>query len=126
MGQARTDAPATVAWSATSWDTWDRWDTCVPHDLGTDRSAGRLPGTRTSATIDEGQEVVIVTSNAEWSSLWPAASEGHVPAEEQALRQGVQPITSTDDLARPGTFESDEELEEFLTDLYASRRSGLS
>ena len=39
---------------------------------------------------------------------------------------GVQPIKSVDDLARPGTFESHEEMEEFLTDLYASRRSRLS
>jgi hypothetical protein len=29
-------------------------------------------------------------------------------------------------MARPGLFDSDEEWEEFLADLYASRRSGLA
>ena len=53
----------------------------------------------------------------------PAADE--VPVEELARRQGVRPVESVDDMARPGLFGSDEELEEFLADLYASRRSGL-
>lgn len=43
----------------------------------------------------------------------------HVPAEEQIRRQGVQPITSVDELAFPGVWESDEELDQFLADLYA-------
>jgi hypothetical protein len=50
----------------------------------------------------------------------PAA---HAPAEEQARRQGVRPIGSVDELAFPGVWESDEELEEFIADLYASRRA---
>lgn len=49
----------------------------------------------------------------------------HVPAEEQVRRQGVQPITSVDELAFPGVWESDEELDEFLADLYAARRASL-
>jgi hypothetical protein len=36
--------------------------------------------------------------------------------EEQARRKGVRPIASVDEL-RADVFESDEELEEFLTDL---------
>ncbi|MEV1314626.1 hypothetical protein AB0J14_00925 [Micromonospora arborensis] len=44
----------------------------------------------------------------------------HVPAEELARRQGIRPIASVDDLARPDLFE----LDEFLADLYASRRAG--
>ena len=51
---------------------------------------------------------------------------GHVPVEELARRQGVRPVESADELTRPGLFESDEELEEFLADLYASRRAGLA
>jgi hypothetical protein len=51
-------------------------------------------------------------------------SATHVPAEEQARRQGVQPIASADELAFPGVWESDQELEEFLADMYASRRAG--
>ena len=54
----------------------------------------------------------------------PAADE--VPVEELARRQGVRPVESVDDMARPGLFGSDEEWEEFLADLYASRRSGLA
>lgn len=47
----------------------------------------------------------------------------HEAAEELVRRQGVRPVASIDDLARPGTFESDAELDEFLADLYASRRA---
>lgn len=50
----------------------------------------------------------------------------HVPAEEQIRRQGIQPITSVDELAFPGVWESDEELDEFLADLYASRRANIT
>ena len=45
----------------------------------------------------------------------------HVPAEELARRQGVRPVESVDDLARPGLFESDEELDEFLAMVDADR-----
>ena len=57
-------------------------------------------------------------------SVPPAADE--VPVEELARSQGVRPVESVDDMARPGLFDSDEEWEEFLADLYASRRSGLA
>jgi hypothetical protein len=55
-----------------------------------------------------------------------SATDEHVSVEELARRQGVRPIESVDDMARPDLFGSDEELEEFLADLYASRRSGLA
>lgn len=55
-----------------------------------------------------------------------SSAVGHVPAEELARRQGVKPVVSVDDLARPDLFESDEELDEFLADLYASRRAGMA
>jgi hypothetical protein len=35
------------------------------------------------------------------------------------------PIESVDELAFPGVWESDQELDEFLADLYASRRASL-
>ena len=44
--------------------------------------------------------------------------------EEQARRKGVHPITSVDEL-RADVFESDEELEEFLTDLVQFRHEHL-
>lgn len=53
-------------------------------------------------------------------------ANGDVPVEELARRQGVQPVTSVDDMARPGLFDSDQDWDEFLADLYASRRSGLA
>jgi hypothetical protein len=52
---------------------------------------------------------------------------GFVPTEELARRQGIKPIKSVDDLAAEvDPFESDEEYEAFLADLYASRRAGLA
>ncbi|MDG4773513.1 hypothetical protein [Solwaraspora sp. WMMD792] len=59
-----------------------------------------------------------MSSNAEQMPEWPTAE--HVPAEELARRQGVRPVASVDGLARPDLFESDD----FLADLYASRRAG--
>ena len=50
-----------------------------------------------------------------------------VSTEELARRQGVKPIKSVDDLAAEvDPFESDEEYEAFLADLYASRRASLA
>ena len=46
--------------------------------------------------------------------------------EELARRQGVHPVESVEDMARPGIFESDEELEEFLAHVYAARRADLA
>ena len=63
-----------------------------------------------------------MSRNAEQMPEWPTAER--VPAEELARRQGVRPVASVGDLARPDLFESDEELDDFLADLYASRRAG--
>ncbi|MEW2440237.1 hypothetical protein [Micromonospora marina] len=65
-----------------------------------------------------------MSTDAERHPDWPGTV--HVPADELARRQGVEPVTSLDDLARPDLIESDEELERFLADLYASRREGLA
>ncbi|MDQ7910287.1 hypothetical protein RB614_37920 [Phytohabitans sp. ZYX-F-186] len=67
----------------------------------------------------------MTSSNPEWLPERHTDDE-HVPAEEQARRQGVRPLTSVDELVVPGMFESDEELDEFLADLYASRRAGMA
>lgn len=48
------------------------------------------------------------------------------PTEVLARRYGVRPVESVDDMARPGLFESDEEWQEFLADLYASRHAGIA
>jgi hypothetical protein len=65
-----------------------------------------------------------VTSDAEQVPLGRPVR--HVPAAEQARRQGVRPIQTVEELVFPEVWESDEELDEFLADLYASRRAALS
>ena len=62
-----------------------------------------------------------MSSNAE--HVLPPHPVSHIPAEEQIRRQGVRPIASVEELAAPGVWESDEELDEFLDDLYRSRRA---
>jgi hypothetical protein len=56
-----------------------------------------------------------------------SAGDDFVPTEELVRRQGVRPITSVSDLAAAeDPFESDEEYEAFLADLYASRRADIA
>ena len=52
--------------------------------------------------------------------------DDEVSTEELARQQGIRPVESVDEMARPDLFDSDEEWEGFLADLYASRRSGLA
>ena len=50
-----------------------------------------------------------------------------VSTEDLVRRSGVSPFTSFDDLApEHDPFESDGEYADFLADLYASRRAGVS
>ncbi|MCZ7439176.1 hypothetical protein O7598_22395 [Micromonospora sp. WMMC241] len=65
-----------------------------------------------------------MSTDAERNPEWPGVT--HVPADELARRQGVEPVSSLDQLARPDLFESDEEFDSFLADLYASRREGIA
>lgn len=62
-------------------------------------------------------------TSAEEAECWPVDDD--VPIEELARRQGIRPIESVDALARPDLWEP-REFEDFLADLYASRRSDLS
>lgn len=58
----------------------------------------------------------------------PDGREEDLPIEELARRQGVRSIASMDDLkslAHPELWDSDEEYDEFLADLYASRRANI-
>jgi hypothetical protein len=45
--------------------------------------------------------------------------------EEQVRRKGIKPVTSIHELAGNG-FESDDELEKFLVDLYEFRHSNMA
>lgn len=64
-----------------------------------------------------------MSSTAGQGPLPPAIA--HVPAEEQMRQQGVQAITSVDELVFPAVWDSDEELDDYLADLYASRWAGM-
>jgi len=66
----------------------------------------------------------MTSERPEFASEQPPAEE--VSTEELARQQGVRPVESVDEMARPDLFDSDEDWEEFLADLYASRRSGLA
>lgn len=52
----------------------------------------------------------------------PAPNAYLAELEEQVRQKGIKPITSVHELAAD-VFESDEELEEFLVDLYRFRHS---
>ena len=62
------------------------------------------------------------SSSADGLPEWGTAE--HLPVAELARRQGVRPIDSVDELALPLLFESDEDMAEFLSDLYAARHTG--
>ena len=67
-------------------------------------------------------EVVAVTEMNDCAPEWPV--ERDLPTEELARRQGVTPVTSLRALEHPELWDSDEDYEAFLADLYASRRVG--
>lgn len=61
-----------------------------------------------------------------------STNEAHRPAQPRRPTPAVdelfgatEPVRSAEDLAAPGIF-GDDELEEFLTDLYAMRRSDVA
>jgi len=71
-----------------------------------------------------GAEVTAMTSGAEHAGQ--PRSRASVPLDELARRKGVRPVQSVEDMAEDGVFESDEELEEFLAYIYASRHADLA
>jgi hypothetical protein len=68
--------------------------------------------------------VIPVTSTSEQPEF--RTVDDFVPTDELVRRQGVRPLSSVSELALDDPFESDDEYAEFLTDLYASRRSAVS
>jgi hypothetical protein len=52
-------------------------------------------------------------------------SDRHESLAEQIERRRLEPIQSVDELRDDEIWESDEELQEFLDQLYESRRSGM-
>lgn len=66
----------------------------------------------------------MTSSNAE--HLPEPGTAEHVPVEELLRRQGVRPIGSVDELACPDLFESDDDLDEFIAFVRASRNAELA
>lgn len=66
----------------------------------------------------------VTTNHAEHVEWQP--DDGELPLDELARRRGVRPVRSVRDMARPGVFESDEELEDFLAHVTASRHADLA
>ncbi len=66
-------------------------------------------------------EVAMRTHNAQR----PSAGDD-VSLDELARQQGVGPVRSVHDMPRPHIFESDEELDEFLAHVSASRHANLA
>jgi hypothetical protein len=83
--------------------------------------------TRTADGSLEGDQrwEVTVTVRGPEHAEHPSQDEP-MPVEELARRKRVRHVESVDHMVRPGLFESGEGWQEFLADLYASRRSGLA
>lgn len=95
-------------------------DTDVPGGNPTVERVATNAAGASSGTMGERKEVVLV------ATVNDQPNDDFVPTEELARRQGVTPIASVDELAQPDLWESEGEYEEFLADLYASRRAGLA
>jgi len=90
-----------------------RWRTSARAD---DRRRNAVSGTIVSV-----KEVIPLSSIHDQPESWP--QDDDVPIEELARRQDVGPIASLDELAQPDLWESEQEYQDFLADLYLSRRS---
>ncbi len=69
-------------------------------------------------------EVIVTTNDAEHRH--EPLDEDELSLDELARRQGVRPVRNVHDMARPDMFGSDEELEEFLAHVTASRHADLA
>jgi len=69
-----------------------------------------------------GLEVLMTSS--EHMHQFPPRPAGRVSLDEVARRKGVRPVESMDELVCD-VFDSDAELDEFLTNTYAARRADL-
>jgi hypothetical protein len=66
----------------------------------------------------------MTTSDVDYAGQPPVTHPESI--EEQVRRKGIRPVESLADLAKPGIFESDGELEEFLVHVYAARHADLA
>jgi hypothetical protein len=66
----------------------------------------------------------MTAGGAEYAAQPP--DHGAESIDEQARRKAVRPIRSADDLAQDGIFDTDEELDAFLTHIAAMRHADLA
>jgi hypothetical protein len=66
----------------------------------------------------------VTTNRADYAAVPP--DRGVESIDEQALRKGVRPIQSADDLAQDGIFDTDEELDAFLAHVAVMRHADLA
>lgn len=66
----------------------------------------------------------MTTTGADYAGESPEGRPESV--DEQVRRKGIRPVESIADLAQPGIFGSDEELEEFLAHVYGARHADLA
>jgi hypothetical protein len=71
------------------------------------------------------REVVAVSTSSDGRPVEPLDYDS-LSIEELARLQGVKPVKSVEDMACPGVFESDEELDEFIAYTYAARRRDMA
>jgi hypothetical protein len=69
-------------------------------------------------------EEVTMSTNSDNTHHIPARAAGRVSLDELARRKGVRPVESMEELACD-VFDTDDELDEFLTSTYAARRADL-
>jgi hypothetical protein len=83
-------------------------------------SSGRRRSRDVRVTIAEDREDVVTVGRRDFSKLLPGTRS--VSVEELARQQGVRPVDSLDDM-QADLWDSDEELDEFLADVRASRQA---
>ena len=66
----------------------------------------------------------MTTNSADYAGESPETRPESI--DEQVKRKGVRPVESVKDMAQDGVFESDEELEQFLTHVYTARHADLA
>jgi hypothetical protein len=72
---------------------------------------------------EQDREDVMTMGGRDFSKLLPGTRS--VSVEELARQQGVRPVSSVDDM-QADLWDSDEELEQFLTDARAPRQADLA
>jgi len=74
---------------------------------------------------EQAREVAAVSTSSEKRPADPPDYDS-LSIEELARLQGVKPVKSVADMAYPGIFQSDEEVDEFIAYTYAARRRDMA